>query len=349
MERQERNGARVSNSKKGKREMPRTNQTGTKRKSPLLTVLAIFAVLVIGAYAAFQILVPAPEMVEPNKIVGEQETEIQTGGDGLERRKGVYNILLAGTDFGGTRTDTMIVMSYDIPNQKVGMVSVPRDTLVERPWGKNPRLVYGPGGIDARREEISDLLGIPIDYYAKVDLDAFIALVDEVGGVDFYVPCDMDYDDPAQNLSIHFKEGMQHLNGQQAMEVCRFRKNNNGGGYTDVGRTQTQQQLLVALAKKMISFSTLTNMQGFIDIFNTYVETDLSATDMLYFGSRAVGLDTTNGVETATLEGNGTVYYGGYSYCYALYTEKAVDVVNRLLNPYTRALTAADMNILGGY
>ena len=341
---------------KGKREAPRNDRrTGQeqertepkKRKNPLLTVLLVIAVLVVGIYAAFHLLVPAPEMVQPNITTEEGENEAVAAT--LQRRKGVYNILLAGTDFGGTRTDTMMVMSYDIPNKKVGVVSVPRDTLVERPSGKNPRLVYGPGGIDARRDEISDLLGIPIDYYAKVDLDAFIALVDEVGGVEFYVPCDMNYDDPAQNLSIHFEEGMQHLTGQQAMEVCRFRKNNDGTGYTDVGRTQTQQQLIVALAKKMLSLSTLTNIKGFVEIFETYVETDLSMTDLLYFGSRALGLDTANGVETATLEGNGTVKYNGYRFCYALYTDKAVDVVNRLINPYTRDLTAEDMNILGGY
>jgi len=340
----------------GKREASRSDERavptrestkGKKRRNPLLTVLIVLAIVAVGLYAAFHILVPAPEMIQPESSTQEEESE--PIGSTLQRRKGVYNILLAGTDFGGTRTDTMMVMNFDIPAQKVGVVSVPRDTLVERPKGKNPRLVYGPGGIDARRDEISDLLGIPIDYYAKVDLDAFIALVDEVGGVDFYVPCDMNYDDPAQNLSIHFEEGMQHLTGQQAMEVCRFRKNNDGTGYTDVGRTQTQQQLIVALAKKMLSLSTLTNINGFVEIFETYVETDLSMTDLIYFGTRALGLDTSTGVETATLEGNGTVKYNGYRYCYALYTDKAVDVVNRLLNPYTRELTAEDMNILGGY
>ena len=136
-------------------------------------------------------------------------------------------------------------------------------------------------------KEISEILGVPVDHYIKVNLKGFIALVDYMGGVDFYVPCDMNYDDPYQNLSIHFKEGMKHLNGQQTMEVARFRKNNDGSGYTDVGRTQTQQALLVALAKKALAGTGLTKLNGFVDIFDQYVDTDLSVTEMLYFASQA--------------------------------------------------------------
>ena len=69
-------------------------------------------------------------------------------------------------------------------------------------------------------EDISQMLGIPIDGYIKVNIKGFITLVDYLGGIDFYVPCNMDYDDPFQNLSIHYKEGQRKLSGQQAMEVA---------------------------------------------------------------------------------------------------------------------------------
>ena len=161
-------------------------------------------------------------------------------------------------------------------------------------------------------KEISEILGVPVDHYIKVNLKGFIALVDYMGGVDFDVPCDMSYDDPYQNLSIHFKEGMQHLNGQQAMEVARFRKNNDGSGYTDVGRTQAQQDILVALAKKALAWNSLTKLNGFVDIFNKYVDTDLSTTEMLYFASQAIHIDPSSDVETCTLQGNGEAHYRGY-------------------------------------
>lgn len=324
------------------------------------TIVALSAVIVLG-YGAFSMLVekPAPTPSVPSSpqatvtpsINTQQVTttpEMPIPPVGRQRREDVYMLLLAGTDYEGTRTDTMMVMRYDIPNQTVGVVSIPRDTLVERASGKNPKLVYGSGGVEARRDEIMDLLGIPIDYYIQVDLNAFVALVDYVGGVDFYVPCDMNYDDPYQNLSIHFKEGLQHLDGQEAMEVARFRKNNDLSGYTDVGRTQTQQDLLVGLAKKVLSWSSLTKINGFVELFETYVETDLPLSNMLYFASQAVYLNPSTGVETATLQGDGEAHYHGYSYCYALDKASTLDTVNRLLNPYDQDLTLEDMNLLSG-
>lgn len=326
----------------------------------LYGILVAVSALIVGGYLAFTFFVSEPEVAPvpektPEVVVPpeeqtqqEQPEEVVPQEEPLVRREGVYNILLAGTDFEGTRTDTMMVVSYDTKQHTVGVVSVPRDTLVEREAGANPRLVYGSGGVSKRAEEISDLLGIPVDYYVKVNLSGFIALVDYVGGVDFYVPCNMDYDDPFQNLTIHYNEGLQHLTGQQAMEVARFRKNNDGTGYTDVGRTQTQQKLLVALGKKVLSWNSLTKLNGFVEMFNKYVTTNLSLNDMLYFASQAVYVDVSTGVKTATLKGNGEAKYGSFTFCYALDKESAVETVNELLNPYTRDLTLEDMNILSG-
>ena len=177
-----------------------------------------------------------------------------------------------------------------------------------------------------------------------------MAVIDYLGGVDFYVPCDMNYDDPYQDLHIHFKEGMQHLDGQAVMEVARFRQNNkdeNGNvtGYWDTGRTETQQKLLIALAKKVLSWNSLTKLNGFVEIFNQYVSTDLSLNDMLWFASQAIYVDTANGVQTATLTGDGDVRWNGTSYCFQLDEQSTLDTVNALLNPYTWDMTLEDMNI----
>lgn len=324
-------------------------------------LVAISAVIVLG-YLAFCIAVRPPEQSElPQNDVppAEQLDGPAVNTDGppgstLERRKNVYTVLLAATDEEGFRTDTMMVMTYDIPNQKVGVVSIPRDTLTRREKGKNPRLVYGPGGVEERREDIAKMLGVPIDYYVKVNIKGFIALVDYLGGVDFYIPCDMNYDDPYQGgkkgLHIHYKQGQHHLNGQQAMEVARFRKNNDLSGYSDVGRTQTQQALLVALAEKLISWDSITKINGFVKIFNEHVETDMKMNDMLYFASQAFdGAKNRNllsTVETATLDGRGDGVYHGKRWCFELDQEKTVETVNRLVNPYTRPLTLEDMDLI---
>lgn len=322
--------------------------------------LVVISAIVVAVYIGAKVMIKPPEqngLTPPSQQGG--NTTHGSGGvstvdpgavpAGLERKKGVYTVFLAATDKAGTLTDVMMVMRYDTNNQTVGVVSIPRDTLVARQKG-NPHLVYGGGGAEQRIKDVSDMLGVPIDCYVKVNIKGFIKLVDYLEGIDFYVPCNMNYDDPEQDLHIHYKEGMQHLNGQQAMEVARFRKNNpdeNGKstGYSDTGRTETQQKLLIALAKKVLSWNNLTKINGFVEIFNDNVDTDLSLNEMLYFASQAMGLDPSTGVETATLPGRGDGVYRGYRYCYELDPEETLELVNRLINPYDRDLTLEDMNL----
>ena len=181
-----------------------------RRRSPVKSVLLGFykflvavSALIVAVFVGFRLMVQPPEQVQTTPP-GQTETDQgdTSGGaaagaedeDALVRRDLVYNVLLAATDNGSTRTDTMMVMSYDIPNQKVGVISVPRDTLVERESG-SPKLVYGSGGVEQRVKDISDMLGVPIDYYIKVDISGFIALVDYLGGVEVEIPLDMNYDE----------------------------------------------------------------------------------------------------------------------------------------------------------
>ena len=322
--------------------------------------LVVLSALIVAGYIGFSLMVKAPEqkqLPQPPQNGGQNTTAPGPGGVGdasgsnpadpmaLNRREGVYTILLAATDKDGTRTDTMMVMCYDTEKQTVGVVSIPRDSLIDRGSGHHAKLVYGKGGVEQRVEDISQMLGIPIDGYIKVNIKGFITLVDYLGGIDFYVPCDMDYDDPFQNLSIHYKEGQRKLSGQQAMEVARFRKNNDGSGYSDVGRTQTQQKLLIALAKKVLSWDSLTKVNGFVEIFNKNVSTDLTLDNMMYFASQAINLDPSAAVETATLPGRGDGVFRGYSWCFELDPEGTLETVNRLINPYDRDLTLKDMNL----
>ena len=321
--------------------------------------LVVVSALIVAVYIGFSLMVKAPEQKpfpQPSQNGG-QNTMPPGAGSGntgtakpddpmaLNRRDGVYTILLAATDKDGTRTDTMMVMCYDTVKQTVGVVSIPRDTLIDRGSGHHPKLVYGKGGVEQRVEDISQMLGIPIDGYVKVNIKGFITLVDYLGGIDFYVPCNMNYDDPYQNLSIHYKEGQRKLSGQQAMEVARFRKNNDGSGYSDVGRTETQQKLLVALAKKVLAWDNLTKINGFVEIFNKNVSTDLTLDNMMYFAGQAINLDPSSAVETATLPGRGDGVFRGYTWCFELDPEGTLEVVNRLINPYDRDLTLKDMNL----
>ena len=321
--------------------------------------LVLVCALIVAAYIGLQMMSKAPEQKPPvdntpdTVPAGDVSADASQEADpnALVRRDGVYNIFLAATDVEGFRTDTMMVLSYDTVEQRVGVVSVPRDTLVARDSG-NPHLVYGPGGLEQRIQDVSDMFGIPIDGYVKVDINGFIALVDYLDGVDVDIPLDMNYDDPVQNLHIHFTKGTHHLDGQGAMEAARYRHDNSDSPnynanqwYTDIQRNEMQQQILVKLAKKVLAWDSLTKINGFVEIFNQYVETDLTLNNMLYFAQKAVDLDVSAGVETSSLEGNGFGLYNGYKYCYELDEQSTLETVNRLINPYTRDLTLEDMNL----
>lgn len=322
--------------------------------------------LVVGAYAAKQlILTPPPvkgaktEATVP--VTQETDKAAQTEKEGeapelaktsgaLTRKEGVYNFLLLGSDKGGGNADTIIVASYDTKQQKVGVLSIPRDTMVDRDWSRNGKInaALGHGGPELLAQEITKTLGVPIDYYFHINLQGFVALVDELGGVDVDIPVDMNYDDPYQNLHIHFKKGPQHLDGQAAMEAVRYRHDNKttvNSNYSDLDRTKLQQQVLTGLADKVISWGSITKVQSFLNIFNTYVKTDMGLKDMLYFATQGMKLNTSSGVSSATLEGRGDAYYRASAWCMELDQTSTVKLVNELVNPYTRDLTLKDMNL----
>ena len=262
----------------------------------------------------------------------------------LERKGGFYTILLSGLDDDNGGSDTNILMAVDTVNGYVYGVSIPRDSKAII-GGKAHKInyAYNKGGTALLASTVSEQLGIPVDYTVCVNLQGFTALVDAIGGVDFEVPINMDYDDPIQGLSIHFKKGMQHLSGADALRVVRFRHNNDGTGYgsEDLGRMQTQQKFLKAVAKKMLSFENLiSNPRKYAEIFGQYVDTDLSVTDLAWFGMQVLGMGVDK-IDFSTLPNEWK-----YPYIY-LDPDETLALVNTYLNPYVEDRTAEDLNLPG--
>ena len=262
----------------------------------------------------------------------------------LERKGGFYTILLSGLDDDNGGSDTNILMAVDTVNGYVYGVSIPRDSKAII-GGKAHKInyAYNKGGTALLASTVSEQLGIPVDYTVCVNLQGFTALVDAIGGVDFEVPINMDYDDPIQGLSIHFKKGMQHLSGADALRVVRFRHNNDGTGYgsEDLGRMQTQQKFLKAVAKKMLSFENLiSNPRKYAEIFGQYVDTDLSVTDLAWFGMQVLGMGVDK-IDFSTLPNE---WKSPYIY---LDPDETLALVNTYLNPYVEDRTAEDLNLPG--
>ena len=226
-----------------------------KRRHGILFKLYVFLVIcsaiVVGLYIAHELLVQPPAIPQSETTAPDTEDTALPVADpedpnALVRRDGVYNFVLLGKDVDSSNTDTIILVSFDTAQGKIGMISIPRDTAVNRTWTTQTaklNYAYHNGGADVLMDEIQQTFGVPVDYYIHVDLKGFIALVDELGGVDIEIPLDMNYDDPVQGLHIHFSAGYQHLDGQETMEAVRYRHDNESSPnywsnqwYSDVQR-----------------------------------------------------------------------------------------------------------------
>lgn len=310
-----------------------------KMKKGVIALIAVAALLVV-CLAAYAVFVRAPEI--PGDPTVSDNPGDETGGNVLSDRKDkFYTFLLCGTDDGNGNTDTIMVASYDVENQKLNIVSVPRDTMINVSWSiKKINSAYGVGGVERLEEELSKIIGFHVDYYIKVDLEAFVKVVDTIGGVDFDVPINMNYDDPTQNLHIHIDKGMQHLTGEEAIGVVRFRK-----GYpdADLGRIKTQQAFLKAVAEQTLRIGNLTKIRQFAEIFSEYVDSDLSVGNMIWFGQQFMKLDSED-ISFYTLP-NSTGTFRNQSYV-TLHEDELLTLVNATLNPYYEDITASRLDIM---
>lgn len=221
-------------------------------------------------------------------------------------------ILIVGES--GGMTDTIMVCSYVPKTQEASIISIPRDTFI----GKNQsnvtasdkiNSIYSAKGIEQLVYEVEKITNLEIPYYIKVDTESLKKLVDTIGGIDFYVPINMNYDDNKQNLHIHLQQGFQHLNGKQAEEVVRFRHNNNGTTYSseygdnDYGRMRTQRDFLKEVLKKTIKIGNVLKISEFIDIGSKYVETNINIREIKDYIPYIIEFNINN-LKTDVLPGN---------------------------------------------
>lgn len=217
---------------------------------------------------------------------------------------GVVNILLLGTDEGGNRSDTIMLVNINGETGKVNILSIPRDTaIVSR--NSNGSIIYGSNGNPVYNKinsylaigkqqvqkgnltvpeelpirKVKEITGLPIHYFVTVDFEGFINIIDALGGVDFEVPENMNYDDPSQNLHIHLKKGMQHLDGQAAHDFVRFR--NYKSGRADLARVEAQQSFIKALVKQKLTASNLNKIDEIYEIVGKNVRTNYSFKDLM--------------------------------------------------------------------
>ena len=353
-----------------KMKKPKKKSRLTGLQKGLLTVVIVLAV-VLAAVVAYKNLFVRPDLSNKGHGAPGTEQEAIDYGDGVRPRaegqrksKDFYTVLILGRDTGGGgNTDTMLLASYDVTNQKAAVMSIPRDTMVNIPYDvKKINAVYNYGGqgekgIQALYKEIAQLVGFEPDYQVIVEWEAVGKIVDAIGGVYFDVPYDMDYHDPCQDLVIEQAKGYRLLSGDDAMQVIRWRKNDPGSpyGYTtgvgDSGRMGIQQDFLKAVIKQLMTPANVLNIGKLSKVFQESVETDLSFQEILWFGQQAVsgGLSVEN-VEFFTMPYKGaSAWSRSYKQNLSYVIPKAndlLDIVNNKLSPFVEVFTLSDLDIM---
>ncbi len=225
----------------------------------------------------------------------------------------VRNIIVAGVDEGGYRTDLILLCQINRYDGEVNILQIPRDTKVSN--HRNDKKINSAyySGFDCMSSEIKQVTGIEVDDYVIIDFDGFIEIIDAIGGVRVDVPIRMNYTDPVQGLTIDLEPGLQRLDGEKAHMFMRFRQNNNGTGYKngDTDRIDAQKTLYSAVAKKVLSPMGFINAPAVISAVMRNCDTNMKTTELI--GAMKDVAAVGNNINIHTLPGGGR-YIGGGSY-----------------------------------
>jgi len=251
---------------------------------------------------------------------------------------------------GGYLADTIILLKFKKSTNQLAIISIPRDLAVDLPgygWRKiNNANAYG--GPELLTEMISEILNEPVPYYITIDFSGFADLINSIGGIDVYIErsfTDLEFPDENYEFqTVSFSQGMQHMNGDQALKYSRSRHgDNNEAG--DFARSVRQQQVIFAIKDKIISSNTLLNPSKLIALYNNftkYIDTNIKTSEMISLAQTAQGFrevnvkkvlltDGPNGLLDATIHESGAYLlipksgYGNYddirNYLDGLFTE----------------------------
>ncbi len=308
------------------------------------TVLLVLAILVGCAYAYWMITTKAPTKAsqsaaspKPTDLNADQSEAVASASDRY------YTLLIVGKDVAGLNTDTMMLCRYDSIEHKMNICSLPRDTLVNiKASVKKLNNVYAANNasIDALMDGVKDVTGFRPDNYVLIDTKVFVQVIDAMGGVDFDVPVNMNYEDFVQDLYIHINKGYQHLDGTQTMQVFRFRHTYANG---DLGRIDVQHDLIKACAGQWLQLGNWNKLLPAAKIILDNADTNLSYGNMQWYAKEFMKMSIED-ISFMTLPNTGCMIRN-LSYV-SINVDDWITMVNTYLNPTDTPITKEDCNIL---
>lgn len=265
-----------------------------KKKFPLflagfIIVGIVVAILVLGFKTGLTLNLISIK----NKLAGSENSELFVQAESLHRDPDRINILIIGIrgaddPHGGLLSDLLVLVSINKKKEEISLISIPRDLYVEIPGlERRERINYayaygeqkerGGGGVGLSKKMVAEVTGVYIDYAVSVDFTAFERVIDELGGIDVYVP--QDFHEPTQwGYPFFVPKGWNHMDSETALYYVRSRFSSS-----DFDRARREQEVLVAIKNKALSLNVLANpvkIYNFLDILGNHVLTDTDSGDL---------------------------------------------------------------------
>ncbi|MDI7742949.1 LCP family protein [Lysinibacillus fusiformis] len=211
-----------------------------------------------------------------------------------------------------SRSDALILATLNNKDKSVKMVSIPRDSYVYIPYkGREDKITHAhaAGGTLATIETVEELFDIPVDYYVRMNFNAFIEVVDALGGIE--VDVDLPYafyeKDENDEKTVYLEPGLQELSGREALSLARTRYVDS-----DIMRGKRQQDIIKAIAKKSSSLTSITKYDDILEAIGDNMKTDMTFDEMKsFFSYFTEGIPQ---IDTLTLQGSDDMSTGIYYY-----------------------------------
>ncbi|ASK62168.1 transcriptional regulator [Virgibacillus phasianinus] len=313
----------------------RMGKRGKKRKLRKRAYFILIPILVVFVgvltYAAYLYTKADSVFSESYKDDGRAKSDLRE--EAVDPAKDNVSILIIGVDQsdtrnnkGNARSDTLMLATLNIEDKSVKLVSIPRDSYVYIPEvGYKTKInhAHAYGGPDATIETVENLLEIPVDYYVKVNFNAFIDVVNAVDGIKADVPYEL-YEQNSNDVqkAIHLMPGEQHLNGEEALALARTRHYDN-----DIQRGKRQQEIIKSVIHKAVSLDSVLQYDDIIEALGKNMTTNMTFDEMKSFIAYGTGSGNLD-IDTLTLEGEN--YQPGSTYFWKL-DEIALEETQELL------------------
>lgn len=311
----------MTNSRVQAKKEKRAKKSVKKKKKHVVlkTFLILIALMIItaGSYAFY--LFKQSEKAA-NKAFDKNNTreKSELRQEKVEPLKDNVSILFVGIDDSKareqgsdhSRSDALMLATLNNKDKSVKLLSIPRDSYVYIPYvGHEDKITHAHayGGTQATIDTVENLLNVPVDYYFRVNFDAFIDIVDALGGIEVDVPYELHELDENDKRTVNLKPGKQVVNGREALALARTRHQDN-----DIKRGERQQMILEAILKKASSVSSLTKYDDILEAVGNNMKTNMTFNEM-----KSLAAYIKNGmpqVDSLSLKGSDDMSTGIYYY-----------------------------------